>query len=928
MKKWKKRFSVILGLAVLGFPNLVEVVTPFVEITKVYAQEKEDGYSNSLKFSGTTTTSKSQVTYHDPMDLIQIIDLSGSLSDSEFERANGVAGGRKQQINDMIYVIENKLTDEDHVMVAFYGTNTEDSYKIGDREGSDITRLLTKKEAIDLLKELNSNEEVHSMSLSSSLISSYVSPLLESKKYSVSKNFPLGTGFEDVYKAQSNRNKQVSVLQFTDDWTVVSGSNENIDTSFADWAKSNAKTFMTVVDTVVGSDALSVSQLKKAGHPNIKIFTKLNTPNRQEDIAKLFESTALVVVNKTVKQKGTVSISPEADLTLTSAELVSPNGQKTPLTITNNTVSWSGDLDNGSYTVNYTFTGTPSVERSIRSSVTVDGKKVDEKINTLRSEKIAFETKYEEDPSLAAGQEKEKQAGSEGSQLVSLKDGKVISTTITKPKVDRIVLRGTKGSDVEVKTEDIPFNTTYTEDPELEIGQTKVVTEGAVGQKEITKTYVTQSGKRVGEPVTTEKILKKAVDKVIAKGTKGQDVDVAESDIAFKTVYTEDPELEFGQEKIVTEGVLGVKRTTKTYVTQKGVRTKNEPSIKEEVLKEAVDKVVARGSKSAVATKELDYKTKYVEDKDSEAGKKTVVTKGSKGHETTTITYSFNSETGEVTANEPKVEKTESVDEVISVGTKPVVTTKDLDYKTKYVEDKDSEAGKKTVVTKGSKGHETTTITYSFNSETGEVTANEPKVEKTESVDEVISVGTKPVVTTKDLDYKTKYVEDKESEAGKKKVVTKGSKGHETTTITYSFNSETGEVTANEPKVEKTESVDEVISVGIKPKVEIRETEFKTEKRENKDLKKGEEKIIQAGVKGRETITTTYYLDPDTGEVKENKPSLEKVDPVNEIIEVGTQAEKVLPNTGTSLSNFLTLTGIIGIVLGISVIIYRKLNKK
>ena len=854
MKKWKKRFSVILGLAVLGFPNLVEVVTPFVEITKVYAQEKEDGYSNSLKFSGTTTTSKSQVTYHDPMDLIQIIDLSGSLSDSEFERANGVAGGRKQQINDMIYVIENKLTDEDHVMLAFYGTNTEDSYKIGDREGSDITRLLTKKEAIDLLKELNSNEEVHSMSLSSSLISSYVSPLLESKKYSVSKNFPIGTGFEDVYKAQTNKNKQVSVLQFTDDWSSYY-THENIDTSFADWAKSNAKTFMTVIDSKDGKNTNSYEQLVKAGHPNIKVFTKLDTPNRQEDIAKLFESTALVVVNKTIKQKGTVSISPEADLTLTSAELVSPNGQKIPLTITNNTVSWSGDLDNGSYTVNYTFTGTPSVERSIRSSVTVDGKKVDEKINTLRPEKIAFETKYEEDPSLAAGQEKEKQAGSEGSQLVSLKDSKVISTTITKPKVDSIVLRGTKGSDVEVKTEDIPFKTTYTEDPELEIGQTKVVTEGAVGQKEITKTYVTQSGKRVGDPAVTEKILKKAVDKVIAKGTKGQDVDVAESDVAFKTVYTEDPELEFGQEKIVTEGVLGVKRTTKTYVTQKGVRTKDEPSIKEEVLKEAVDKVVARGSKSAVATKELDYKTTYVEDKESEAGKKTVVTKGSKGHETSTVTHSFNSETGEVTANEPKVEKTESVDEVISVGTKPVVTTKDLDYKTKYVEDKESEAGKKTVVTKGSKGHETTTITYSFNSETGEVTANEPKVEKTESVDEVISVGTKP-------------------------------------------------------------------------KVEIMETEFKTEKRENKDLKKGEEKIIQAGVKGRETITTTYYLDPDTGEVKENKPSLEKVDPVNEIIEVGTQAEKVLPNTGTSLSNFLTLTGMIGIVLGISVIIYRKLNKK
>ena len=188
--------------------------------------------------------------------------------------------------------------------------------------------------------------------------------------------------------------------------------------------------------------------------------------------------------------------------------------------------------------------------------------------------------------------------------------------------------------------------------------------------------------------------------------------------------------------------------------------------------------------------------------------------------------------------------------------------------------------------------------------------------------------GSKPTVTSKELDYKTKYVEDKESEVGQKTIVTKGKKGHETTTITYSFNSETGEVTANEPKVEKTEAVEEVISVGTKPKVDIKELEFETEKRENKDLKKGEENIIQAGVKGSETVTTTYHLNPETGEVKENKASLEKVDPVNEIIEVGTKAEKVLPNTGTSLSNLLTLTGMIGIVLGISVIIYRKLNKK
>ena len=854
-KKWKQRCSAILGLSVLGFSGAVEVVAPFVNPVVVYATEENGGgaNSNSLTFTAKskTETDTTTKTTHKPMDLLLVMDLSGSLSD-KMRQDLGYSGGsvRYEQFLSMKHLIENVLTDEDRVSFAVYGGNTDSSYATGDGPNGRISKLKTKKEALKMFDNLLAakGSVLYTEIVGDRLVASFfhTDELATDKK-----DEPFEETFDRLTEGGSADHVR-SILQYTDGWS----SGETIDTSFANWAKANAKTFMSVLylDKYSGDNS-SKQKMIDIGHPNVlDIYGDKKT---QKDIEDAFINTATetIVTERTVKQKGTVSISPEADLTLTSAELVSPNGQKTPLTITNNTVSWSGDLDNGSYTVNYTFTGTPSVERSIRSSVTVDGKKVDEKINTLRPEKIAFETKYEEDPSLAAGQEKEKQAGSEGSQLVSLKDGKVISTTITKPKVDRIVLRGTKGSDVEVKTEDIPFNTTYTEDPELEIGQTKVVTEGAVGQKEITKTYVTQSGKRVGDPAVTEKILKKAVDKVIAKGTKGQDVDVAESDIDFKTVYTEDPELEFGQEKIVTEGVLGVKRTTKTYVTQKGVRTKDEPSIKEEVLKEAVDKVVARGSKSAVTTKELDYKTTYVEDKESEAGKKTVVTKGSKGHETTTITYSFNSETGEVTANEPKVEKTESVDEVISVGTKPVVTTKDLDYKTKYVEDKESEAGKKTVVTKGSKGHETTTITYSFNSETGEVTANEPKVEKTESVDEVISVGTKP-------------------------------------------------------------------------KVEIMETEFKTEKRENKDLKKGEEKIIQVGVKGRETITTTYYLNPDTGEVKENKPSLEKVDPVNEIIEVGTQAEKVLPNTGTSLSNFLTLTGMIGIVLGISVIIYRKLNKK
>ena len=929
-KKKVLSYGTIVGLSVIGLSTVYSNYINDSESNVVLAESTVDGYSNVLNFTAKSkvTESSSTTTQHEPMDLIQIIDLSGSLSDFEFKRSNGVAGGRKQQINDMIYVIENKLTDEDHVMLAFYGTNTEDSYKIGDREGSDITRLLTKKEAIELLKELNSKDEVHNVSLSSSLIANYVSPLLESKKYSVSKNFPLGTGFEDVYKAQSNRNKQVSVLQFTDDWTVVSGSNENIDTSFADWAKSNAKTFMTVVDTVIGSDALSVSQLKKAGHPNIKVFTKLNTPNRQEDIAKLFESTATVTkkTTSTIKQKGNVTITPDADLKLKSAELVGPNGLKINLKIENNKVIWNGDLDDGSYKLNYIFEGKPSVERSIRGVVSIDGKKVDEKINTIKPEKIPFETKYENDSSLANGVEKEKQPGIEGLKYVITRDGKVATTNIEKQKQDRIILRGSKGSDKEVVKQKIPFETKYIEDKNLEVGKTRVVTEGVEGEKEITKTYVTQSGKRVGEPSVSEKVVKDKVDKVIAKGTKGSDVDSSISDIPFKIIYKEDKNLEFGKKRVDIEGVTGKLSTTKTYVTQLGKRV-GEPTISNKVTINKVDKVISVGTKPVVTMKDLDFKTTYVEDKELEAKKQEVRTEGKKGTGTTTQTYSFNAETGEVTENEPKVDTTAAVDKVIAVGTKPVVTTKELDFKTIYVEDKELEVKKQAVRTEGKKGTETTTQTYNFNAETGEVTENEPKVDTTAAVDKVISVGTKPVVTTKELDFKTTYVEDKELEAKKQEVRTEGKKGTEITTQTYSFNAETGNVTENEPKLDTTAAVDKVIAVGTKPVVTMKELDFKTERRENKNMKKGDEKIIQKGEKGLETTTQTYRFNAETGEVIENKPEVELKKPVDQIIEYGVNEGKQLPQTNNNGLVGVSIAGFIMVLSTISTFIYKRFKK-
>ena len=653
-------YGAIVGLSVVGLSTIYSNYINDSSTNVVLAESSVDGYSNVLNFSAKSkvTENSSTSTKHEDMDLIQIIDLSGSLSDGEYRSRNGVTGARKQQINDMIYVIENKLTDNDHVMLAFYGTNTRDSYAFDGTDGAVSTKLLSKAEALSILKELNANPQVHSMSQSWELIPNVVKPLLGDKISNSSKN----DNFEDIYLAQPNRNKVVSVLQFTDDWTNA----ETIDESFANWSKQNAKTFMTVIDNSSGDKTVSVDSMKRVGHPNIKVFNRLDAPNRQQYIANLFESTATVTTKTTTttKQKGNVTITPDADLTLKSAELVAPNGSKTNLKIENNKVVWTGDLDDGNYKLNYTFEGTPSVERSVRGVVTVDGNKVDEKVNTIKPEKVPFETKYETDSNLADGEEKEKQPGVEGLKYSVIRDGKVVSTVIGKEKQDRIVLRGTKGSDKEVTTKKVPFETKKIEDPELEFGKTRVAIEGSEGEIEVTKVYVTQAGKRVGEPTVSEKIVQPKVNKVIAVGTK-----------------------------------------------------------------------------PVVSVKELSFKKTYKENKELDFGKTQTITEGKKGSEKTTQNYSFNAETGEATPDEPKVETTEATDEVIEVGTKPVVTTKELGFKTERRENKNMKKGDEKIVQKGEKGLETTTQTYKFNAETGEVTPNEPKVEVKKAINEIIEYG-------------------------------------------------------------------------------------------------------------------------------------------------------------------------------------------
>ena len=524
-----------------GFKEVITSTTPDVAAVA----GKGNGVLNfTTKAKVTENTSSS--TKHEPMDLIQIIDLSGSLSDGEYKQRNGVSGARRQQINDMIYVIEHQLTDEDHVMLAFYGTNKGNSYVVGGQDGGIATKLMTKKEAIALLNKINAEKQVHEVAQSWTLIPNVIKPLLENYAVSDAQD---GTGFEDVYKSQSNRNKVVSVLQFTDNWTQ--NEKEDIDTTFAEWAKSTAKTFMTVVDDPDPDNSLSVSQMKKAGHPNIKTFRSLTDSNRQEEIAKLFQSTATVTTKTTTKgedQTAKITIGGDGVKVLTARLKGAVNKE---LAIKDGKVDVSEKLADGAYSVEFTAEG----NGTLTAKVAVDGKDVDNKTVTLK------ET-----------------AGKKGTSTTD--------ENVT-PAVDEVIQVGTKPVTKESAT---PFKTIYEEDKELEAGKKVTKQEGSAGSGTIVTTYTLN--KETGEVTPKEeKSDKPAQDQIIKVGTKPT---VVETKTAYETIEEKDPTLPEGERKVKTPGKDGIKTVTTTYT----LNTENgEVTPKEDVQDDPkVDEVILVGT--------------------------------------------------------------------------------------------------------------------------------------------------------------------------------------------------------------------------------------------------------------------------------------------------------------------------------------------
>ena len=416
-------------------------------------------------------------------------------------------------------------------------------------------------------------------------------------------------------------------------------------------------------------------------------------------------------------------------------------------------------------------------------------------------------------------------------------------------------------------------------------------------KEEVTKVYEpdpnldpgVQKIDKPGKPKKTQgdKVVDPGEPQVIKVGNKPK---VVEEEIPFNKTTKENPNLPEGESKVIQVGKNGKKKTTTTYTVdpKTGKVTPNTPTVE---TTPPVDEITEVGKGK---DKEGDLKITYIPDPESPEGTQTIVDQGKKPK------Y-------DVTGKE----KDPGKPKVIKVGNKPKVVVEEIPFKEVTVENPSKPEGYRAVLKEGKVGKKTTTTTYTVDPNTGKVTPNEPTVTIVKAEDALIEIGTGKNFVG---EIETRYVPDIELEFGKTKIVQNG---------TPEVKDVTGKIV--------TPGTPTIIHIGIKPKVEEEDVDFKVVKRDNPELPKGQEKVVQEGEKGKKTTTTTYTVDPKTGKVTSNV-TVETKDPQDKIIEVGTKEEaKVvtpapqtpkaqtpapqapkaeLPNTGEKASSALMVAGL------------------
>ena len=530
---------------------------------------------------------------------------------------------------------------------------------------------------------------------------------------------------------------------------------------------------------------------------------------------------------------------------------------------------------------------------------------------TVTEKPINFTTVYEADETKGKGVRTDKVAGVNGKVITTTtytldeSTGNVNANNPTERREELTNKVVTVGTAPTVTTKRIAYGVEYQRDDTVSASSpATVVQNGVDGEKRTTVTYSVNPTTGVvtdNAPVETTVAPKPQIEKL---GTKPEDIVTTQD---FKRTFVADENKVLGYRQVETQGVQGKTVVHRTYTLPENVPPVEDngqainyefavaiPHDSEPEVNAPINEVTRVGIKPKVDTQTVAITTKYVEDATLDFGQVVETGKGSEGRIVTTTTYRLNPTDGTTTPNEPTVVTTPMVQRVVKVGIKPKVVETSVDFTTRYESDDNFEAGKKTTSVRGIAGKVTTTTAYTMNPTTGVVTENPSTSMREEPTTEVVKVGTKPKVVVEKIEKVVRYEADPTKPKGEKETSVEGSDGSVTTTTPYVLNKENGSVTEGTPTVEKVPVVEKVVKVGTKPKVDVTTVPFTTSYEASPTSDNGTTSDKVVGKEGKVTTTTTYSVNPKTGEVTENPSTSVREEPVTRVVSVGSKSTTVV----------------------------------
>ena len=220
------------------------------------------------------------------------------------------------------------------------------------------------------------------------------------------------------------------------------------------------------------------------------------------------------------------------------------------------------------------------------------------------------------------------------------------------------------------------------------------------------------------------------------------------------------------------------------------------------------------------------------------------------------------------------------------------VETKAVPYETIYEKNEALDHGVTRVKIPGVEGQEQVTTTYTKDQASGNISENKTVKIVVNKVNQVVEVGTKPSVETTVLSHKTIYQVNPALEFRRQEVAVAGHDGSVETRTTYQLDKATGQVTVSDTTRQVNPAVDKVIQVGNVEKV-IQSIAVTEERREDSSLAKNIEKVASEGEVGENTLTRTYAINEQTGELVNPQEVSQITKPMKpRVVLVGSQEDK------------------------------------